>query len=272
LVSIFDTSPNLELLRLENIIPALYPQDHSSSTRIVPLPRLRELFILANAAIILTLLSSVAFPPTTRVQLASLFCDDVHSLLPRDRSWKVVDVGTIRVDQHAVIFLRSGATLWTEDQSDFRFSITFVQTLSESVLSSVHIIADFSSITRLELGTEVLAHILSDVLFGFLGHTVNLQCLHVLHNKLGDLLHILTPTLITPVFCPRLEYMSFSMNQSAAVQWREFNKRWVQPVLTLVKARYEYGISLATLEFKRCRGVTAHHFESFVQEIRLVDC
>jgi hypothetical protein len=269
LASIFASSPNLEFLRLESVIPTPRPNIYS---RIIPLPRLRELVILAKAGIILNLLSSIAFPPTTRVQLACSSFDDVHSLLPRDRNWNVADVGTIRVDQRAVTFLRPGATSWIDDQSNLLFSITSVRSLSKSLLAGVHIIANLSIITTLEFGMEVLAHILSDVLFSFLGQAVNLQRLHVLHNDLGDLLHILTPTRITPVFCPRLEYISFSMIQSAAVQWREFNKRWVQPVLTLVEARSEYGISLAILEFRRCRGVTAHHFENFVQEIRLLDC
>jgi hypothetical protein len=269
--SIFELSPALELLRLESIDPSLCPNDDIAPTHITPLPHLRKLIICADASIILALLSRIIFPSTTRIQLACSVFNDIHSLLPHDRSWKIADVGTIRLDQRSVTFLRSGATTWTENSSDLFFSITSVS-LGKSAMSGAHFIVDLSSITSLELGMEALADIPFEVLFNFLAQTNNLRSLHVLHNDLSDLLHILTPTRNTPVLCPRLERMSFSMNHPAAVQWWDFNKRWVQPVLALAKRRCEHGISLVSLEFRRCRRVTAHQFEGLVQEIRVLDC
>lgn len=270
--SIFELSPTLEYIRLESIIPALYPTDEIPPTHIAHLPHLRKLIISANTLTILALLSRIAFPSTTRVQLACSAFHDVHSLLPRNRSWKTTDVGTIRLDQRTITFLRHGATSWMEKSSDLLFSITSLWSLGKSVLTGAHLIVDLLSITTLELGMGALADVSLGLLFDFLAETINLRSLHILHNDLCDLLHILTPVRSIPVLCPRLEYMTFSMNHPAAVQWWDFNKRWVQPVTALAKTRYEFGVPLAVLEFRRCRGVTAHHFEGLVQEIRVLDC
>jgi F-box-like len=270
--SIFESSPNLTFLRLENIVPTLYPNNDISLTHIIPLPHLRKLIITATAPIILALFSRIAFPSTTRVQLACSEFNDVHSFLPRDRSWQTANVGTIRLDQRSVIFLRQGTTPWTEKSSDFLFSITSMSWPGKSVLSGMHLIVGLSNITSLELGIEGLADIPPELLSNFLAETVNLESLHILHNALGDLFRILTPIRNTPVLCPRLKCMTFSMNYPAAVQWWYFNKRWAQPVLALAKGRYEHGIPLVALEFRRCRGVTAQQFEGLVKEIHLLDC
>ena len=271
LQSIFELSPTLEFLRLEGIAPSLCPNDEATPTHIVPLHYLRKLIITTNALVILVLLSKIAFPSTTRVQLVCPVFHDMHSLLPRDRSWTIAGIGTIRLEQRAVTFLQSGTTSWTAKSSDLSFSITSAS-FSKSILAGAHIIANLCSITSLELGMQSLADITSEVLFNFLSQTVNLKYVHVLHNDLGDLLRILTPSQNNPGPCPRLECMTFSMNHPAAVQWWDFNKRWVQPVLALAKTRYEHGISLTALEFRRCRGVTAHHFEGLVKDIRVLDC
>ena len=271
LQSIFELSPTLEFLRLEGIDPSLCPNDEVAPTYIAPLPHLRKLVITANALTILTLLSKIAFPSIARVQLACPIFHDMHSLLPRDRCWKITQAGTIRLDQRAITFLQSGAASWTVKSSHLSFSVTSAS-LSKSILSGAHIITDLASITSLELGMQALADVPSEVLFNFLSQTVNLRFVHVLHNDLGNLLRILTPTPNTPGLCPRLECMTFSMNHPAAIQWWDFNKRWVQPIVALAKARYEHGISLVALEFRRCRGVTAHQFEGLVQDIRVPDC
>ena len=159
-----------------------------------------------------------------------------------------------------------------EKSSDLLFSVTSVWPLGKSVFSGAHLIVDLPNMTTLGLGLEALVDIPTEVLIDFLTRTVNLESLHVLHNDLGDLLRILTPVRTIPVLCPRLKCMTFSMNYPAAVQWWDFNKRWIQPVLALAKTRYEHGISLNALEFRRCRGVTAHHFENIVQEVRVLEC
>jgi F-box-like len=270
--SILESSLNLQYLRLENIVPTLCPNDDIVPTRIAPLPNLHRLIITTNADIILALLSKIAFPSTTRVQLACPEFNDVHSLFPRDRSWKAANVGTICLDQRSITFLRHGALSWMEKSSDHLFSVTSLWSLGKATLPNAHLIVDLSGITTLEIGMEALVHLPPELLSNFLTATVNLKSLHISHNDLGDLLRILTPIQTTLVPCPRLECIAFSMNYPAAVQWWDFNKRWMQPVLALTKARHEHGVPLATLEFRRCRGVTAQQFEGLAQEIRVLDC
>lgn len=269
--SIFESSPNLESLRLEDIVPAICP-NNIPPTHITPLPLLRVVMISAEAPIIQALLSRIAFPLTTRVQLAYSVIHNMHSLLPHYWNWKPADVNTIRLDQRTVTFLRPGATSWMEKSSDLLFSVTSVWPLGKYVLPGAHLIVDLPNITTLGLGLEALVDIPTEILLDFLTQTVNLESLHILHNDLSDLLRILTPVRTAPVLCPRLNCMTFSMNYPAAVQWWDFNKRWTQPILALAKTRYEHGIAINALVFRRCRGVTAHHFEGIVQEVRVLDC
>ncbi|KAF8061774.1 hypothetical protein FPV67DRAFT_1422547 [Lyophyllum atratum] len=289
--SIFESSPNLEHIRLGCISPALLPTSDTppSATALIPLPYLRELFIAAKAPVILCILSSISLPPTARLQINCSQFDGLRALFPLSPSalsmgtglstYPTLDIRAIRLEREGVrLFPPAARGAWLEDPSDSIISFGSAWPISKHFLPDMPLFFDLSRVTALELGSAVLFDMARGLLVEFLAHLPAVEELRIAFSaSLADLLLALShpssdasPTQLTPphphphnqiFLCPNLKRISFGRARDEV--WWHFGEEWLPSLVALAKARHGAGIPLEALEFTRCHGVAPGVWEEF---------
>lgn len=255
--TIFEASPRLEYIRLEDIAPAI---STTTSDHTIPLCHVREMVIRAKSSVISAILAGISLPSHARLQLGCSLFQDLQSLLPsgipHHQDKRINPNSTLRLARHATHLLRSGSRPWSEESTETLISLSSTSCVSKPVLSSLHTIIDLSHITTLELGTGVLLDITIHALACFLARTTHLETLRVAFNNIGELFSALSasplPHASAEVLCPRLATLSFS---KPGDMWWHFSEHWVRPLLACAQARTLRAAPLAKLEFIKCHGI-----------------
>ncbi|RDB19336.1 hypothetical protein Hypma_013612 [Hypsizygus marmoreus] len=263
LYTIFESSPRLEFIRIESVDIT----DHDIPPTMVSLPYLRDLTLSAKAPTILSILSQLSFPHTTRLHINCHTFDSLRSILPIDHFRNYTsnsEIGTIRLARCALRFLRSEATPWTIEPSDTQISLgSSSSKLPTSLLPDIQSLFELSRVTALELSQDILSEIPSNVLVSFLAQATNLEHLRVAYNDLAALLDVLSSpqpstephevSLTNTMPCPRLRTILFTRPGDI---WWNFKEQWVPPLLALAKARHASEVPLEVLEFRQCHGIS----------------
>ncbi|KAF8959743.1 hypothetical protein BDZ97DRAFT_1380609 [Flammula alnicola] len=254
---LFAKSPNLEYVRLENLMPSI---SHPESSRFIPLAHLKDMIISAQPFVASAVLSGVYIGPRARLQLYLPLSEDLHTLFPKGLPYLLnhhhqLDVGTIRLSRHSAHFLRHSTNAWSEESTKTIFSISSAPPLSARVCASLDHLLDLACVTKLELNTGVLLDIPLKVLDNLFANLCNLQALCVAFNDLEDLLGILqafNPS-TSQLYFPLLTKLSFSKPSDL---WWHFNDRWMTSIFECLETRRFHSVPIQKIEFFRCHGIS----------------
>lgn len=277
--AIFQSSPNLERIRLGCISPSFHLSDPPPHQYLISLPRLREFFIAAKAPIILSILSSISLPSTARLQVNCSQFDGLGALFPSSPGtmYTALDIRAVRLEREGVRLFPSAAQAWLEDPADCVVSFGSAWPISH-FLSDVPQFFDLTHVTALELGSMVLFAFPRQLLEHFFEHLPALEDLRVAFNvSLTDLLFVLSTPCVQSdsestheerdghnLLCPHLRTISFGRTRDEG--WSPFDEEdeeWLPLLLTLARARHGAGVPLEILEFTRCHGVSPRMCEDF---------
>lgn len=265
---IFEASPNLEYIRLEDLTPSNIQME---SQRAIPLVHLKDMIVTAQPNIVSAILPGLLLGPSTRLQLYVSLSQALHTLFPDQLPYMHDSArhgtGAIRLARHSAHFLRHGSDAWSEDPSKTIFLISSAPPLSTRVCASFEHLLDLSRITKLELNTGILFDVPLKALEALFAGTHNLDTLRVAFNELAELLGLLQvqgrpradrdshlgPA--APRMClPRLRTLSFS---KPADLWCHFSERWLEYIVGCAMARQAHGAPIETIEFFRCDGISS---------------
>ncbi|KIK01371.1 hypothetical protein K443DRAFT_678508 [Laccaria amethystina LaAM-08-1] len=268
LLSIFEKSPNLTYVRLENIAPPL----SSFSPNTIHLPHLKEMTISSPPAIISSLLSVLSLSPQARLQLFSRLPpnSDLHSLFPRGLPFSSPPpaISTIRLARYATYLLRPSAPAWSDTPSNLAFSLSSSLPVALPSVNSLHLpLLPLSLITTLELATGVLIDVPHKDLQRLLCNLANLENLRTAFNDLTDILSCLSPSSSSDgpkIPCPKLKSLTFNKPSDF---WWHFRVNWLPLVLACAQARKARGCPFGRVEFVRCHGVEAAEVREMEMEM-----
>ena len=275
LLSIFEKSPYLTYVRLENITTPLSSSCSSFSQNTIHLPHLNEMTISSQPTTISSLLSLLLLSPPARLQLFSRLPpnSDLHTLFPRGLPFSSPPptISTIRLARYATYLLRPSAPAWSDTPSNLALSLSSslpVALPSVNSLSQHHLLP-LSLVTSLELATGVLIDLPQKDLQRLLYNLDDLEYLRVAFNDLTDILSFLSPSSSCDnpkIPCPKLKSISFNKPSDL---WWHFRVNWLPLVLACARARKVLGCPFGRVEFVRCHGlgVEAVEGEAGVEEM-----
>lgn len=259
LLSIFEKSPYLTYVRLENITPPL----SSFSPNTIHLPHLKEMTISSPPVIISSLLSVLSLSPQARLQLFSRLPpnSDLHSLFPLGLPFSSPPpaISTIRLARYATYLLRPSAPAWSNTPSSLAFSLSSSSPVALPSVNSLHLpVLPLSLITSLELATGVLIDLPHKDIQRLLRNLHNLENLRIAFNDLTDILSYLSPSSSSAdnsnIPCPNPSLKSLTFNKPSDLWWH-FRANWLPLVLSCALARKAHGCPFGRVEFVRCHGV-----------------
>ncbi|EDR10790.1 uncharacterized protein LACBIDRAFT_293289 [Laccaria bicolor S238N-H82] len=271
LLAIFEKSPYMTYVRLENISPALpSPSLISQNQKTIHLPRLKELTISSPPLPISSLLSALTLSPHARIQLFSRLPPnaDLHTLFPLGGlpfSSPGPTISTIRLARYAMYLLRPNAPAWSDTPANVAFSLSSSLPVAIPTVNSLHRnILPLRLVTSLELATGVLIDLHRDELQRFFWSLVGLEELRIAFNDLTDILSCLssspsssssisspfvsfshddedgdTPPPKIPCACPNLNSLTFNKPSDL---WWHFRVNWLSLVLKCAKARKNHRV------------------------------